>query len=140
MALCALCETEGNYLPLQGSSANPSGTGNRYRIEDIPEEITSLADIVIDYGVSKYAALAEGRGATILDFSSREEGAVGVFRVGVLYDVIRDRLQRFWGIEIPPDPGMGEAKFGHLKILPEVESLRRLKEEMELKGKENGGS
>lgn len=109
-----------NFL-LQGSSANPSGTGNKFRLEDVPEEIKSIADIVIDYGLAKYSVY--GLGSTILGFGG---DGVEVLRVGVCYDVIRDVLKRFWGITLPEDPGRASAPHGNLKDLPPSESLKKL--------------
>jgi len=106
---------------LQGSSANPTGTGNRFCLEDVPEEIKNIADIVLDYGLAKYSAY--GLGSTILDFSS---DGVEVLRVGACYDVIRDLLKRFWGIILPEDPGRSKAPYGNLKDLPPSKSLKKL--------------
>ena len=129
-------------LPLQGSSANPTGTGeyiflltersavlnvhfigNRYRLEDVPGEIRDIADIEIDYGLAKYAD--QGRGATLIDFSGEE---LEVIRIGAMYEAIRDKTRRFWGIELPEDPGREKTPYGHLKMLPPSESLSKLLE------------
>jgi tRNA A37 threonylcarbamoyladenosine synthetase subunit TsaC/SUA5/YrdC len=41
-------------VPLFGSSANLSGTGTRFAVEDIPGELRQIADITIDYGLRRY--------------------------------------------------------------------------------------
>jgi len=98
-------------------------TGNKYRLEDIPDEIKDIADIAIDYGLSKW--WVHGLGATILDLSTPK---VEVVRVGACYETIKDLLQRFWGVEIPPDPGRAIAPHGNVKDLPPSESLKKLLE------------
>ncbi|EXJ69245.1 uncharacterized protein A1O5_07281 [Cladophialophora psammophila CBS 110553] len=108
-------------LPLLGSSANISGTGTKYVVQDINPEILDIADIVIDYGLVKFGY--HGRSSTMIDFSGPKPEIV---RIGVCYDVIKDHLKRFWDIEIPPDPGMSALPSGHLKTLPPLESLEKL--------------
>ena len=61
----------------------------------------------------------------MIDFSGPKPEVV---RVGLCYDVIKDRLKRFWDIDIPADPGMSGPPGGHLKTLPPLESLQRLVE------------
>lgn len=46
--------THADNLPILGSSANLTGTGTKYRIEDINPEILDIADIVINYGLLKW--------------------------------------------------------------------------------------
>jgi len=76
--------------------------------------------------LAKWGAAYPGLGATILDFSDEKE--IGVVRIGACYDVISDRLKRFWGIELPTDPGRASVPHGNLKLLEESESLKRLVE------------
>ncbi|KAI1391659.1 uncharacterized protein F4822DRAFT_397405 [Hypoxylon trugodes] len=45
--------TFAEHIPLLGSSANVSGTGTKYQVEDINKELIDIADIVIDYGLLK---------------------------------------------------------------------------------------
>ncbi|KAI0844611.1 hypothetical protein F5Y00DRAFT_273942 [Daldinia vernicosa] len=108
-------------IPLLGSSANLSGTGTKYRVDDINKELIDIADIVIDYGLLKW--WVHGRSSTLLDFSGP---SVEVIRIGACYDVIRDVLKRRWNIELPADPGMESLRFGHLRNLDPVKSLQDL--------------
>src|SRR5206468_4046016 len=41
-------------VPLFGSSANLSGTGTKFAVEDIQPELLAIADIKIDYGLCRY--------------------------------------------------------------------------------------
>lgn len=126
-------------IPFLGSSANMSGTGTllfspflsrtfslifvgtKYVVEDIPKELIAIADVVLDYGLVKYGF--HGRSSTMIDFSKQVPEVV---RFGAGYDVIQDHVKRFWGIELPDDPGKEELPSGHRKILPPSESLDRL--------------
>jgi hypothetical protein len=90
-------------------------------VEDIPKELINMADLVIDYGLVKYGF--HGRSSTMIDFS---QSPPEVVRWGVSYDVIQDHVKRFWGIELPNDPGKQENASGHRKVLPPLESLDKL--------------
>ena len=90
-------------------------------MQDIPDELLALADLVIDYGLCKYSFY--GRGQTLLDFNGAE---IEVVRIGACYDVIKDLMKRFWDIELPSDPVRGVLPGGTLKNLPPSESLVRL--------------
>ncbi len=105
--MLAALNRDGGFLPLTGSSANLSGTGSHYRLEDVPDAIRSIVDLTIDYGLCRYASY--GRGPTFIDFTTME-----VLRIGACYDVISDLLQRYFGIETPPDPGIEALPLGHL--------------------------
>jgi len=122
--LTELCVADG--IPIQGSSANLSGAGNNYRLEDVPREMRDLADIELDHGLAKWGDAYPGLGATILDFSDEKE--IGVVRIGACYDVISDLLKRFWGISLPADPGRASVPHGNLKILEESETFKKLVE------------
>ena len=97
-------------LPVFGSSANLSGTGPRFRVEDIPQELLDIADVVIDYGLRKYHVYQ--RSATILRFGS---GSVDVVRIGSCYELIADVLRRHFGVKLPADPGRAVNASGHLE-------------------------
>lgn len=43
-----------HHFPLIASSANLSHHGTKYRAEDIEPEVRAVADVIIDYGPSKY--------------------------------------------------------------------------------------
>lgn len=82
--------------PVLGSSANRSLTGSKYRLQDVDAEVRAIADIEIDYGLSRYANPL-GISSTIIDLKTFE-----VHRHGVCFDQIADILRRHFGIELPP--------------------------------------
>jgi hypothetical protein len=94
--------------PLFGSSANLTGTGPRFRVEDIQPEIRAVAGTVIDYGLQKFHTYR--RSSTMIDFRTME-----VVRIGSCYEVIADVLKRNFGVELPPDPGIDALPSGHLR-------------------------
>lgn len=94
--------------PIFGSSANLSGSGPKFRVEDIEPEIRAIADVIIDYGLRKYHTYQ--RSATILRFPTLE-----VVRIGTCYELISDVLKRQFGIELPADPGRDVLPSGHLR-------------------------
>lgn len=85
--------------PIFGSSANLTGTGVKYRVEDIQQPLLDITDIVIDYGLRKYHHYR--RSSTLINFATME-----VVRIGTCYELISDILRRHFGHELPPDPGM----------------------------------
>ncbi|UUZ65189.1 Sua5/YciO/YrdC/YwlC family protein [Polaromonas sp. P1-6] len=103
--LCRLAREE--VVPLLGSSANFSGTGTRYRVEDVPQELRALADITIDHGLRR--AHIYQRAGTVINFSTMQ-----VVRIGAYYELISDVLRRSFGVELPPDPGLQALPSGHL--------------------------
>lgn len=113
--------TSAEAMPVLGSSANISGTGTKYRVEDIQPEILEVADLVVDYGLVKW--WVHGRASTMLDFSGP---TIEVVRIGACYETIKDALKRFWNIDLPSDPGHTSLPSGHLKNLQPLESLQRL--------------
>lgn len=106
--MCRLSRAE--EQPLFGSSANLTGTGTRFRVEDIQPELQEVADLIIDYGLRKYHHYR--RSATLLNLQTLE-----VVRVGACYDLISDVLKRHFAIDLPPDPGLERLPSGHLKDL-----------------------
>ncbi|SJZ38211.1 tRNA A37 threonylcarbamoyladenosine synthetase subunit TsaC/SUA5/YrdC [Enhydrobacter aerosaccus] len=94
--------------PIFGSSANLSGTGPKFRIEDIQPEIKAIADIIVDYGLRKYHHY--NRSATIIRFPQVE-----VIRIGSCYELISDALKRHFQIGLPADPGRDTLPSGHLR-------------------------
>jgi tRNA A37 threonylcarbamoyladenosine synthetase subunit TsaC/SUA5/YrdC len=77
-----------------GSSANTSLKGSRYAVEDIEPEVLELADIVIDYGPSRYST-EDGRSSTMIDFSTFR-----VQRAGVCYKEIAEVLATEFGVTL----------------------------------------
>src|ERR1700739_4573736 len=99
------CATELARLSLEsniaflGSSANISGTGVKFRLEDIQPEIVEGADLFVDYGLAKYHLYRVS--STMINFDSMQ-----VIRIGCCYELISDILQRYFDFEFPPAPGM----------------------------------
>jgi tRNA A37 threonylcarbamoyladenosine synthetase subunit TsaC/SUA5/YrdC len=94
--------------PIFGSSANLTGTGPKFQVEDIQPEIRAIADIIVDYGLRKYHHY--DRSATIIRFPQVE-----VIRIGSCYELISDVLKRHFQIELPADPGRDALPSGHLR-------------------------
>ena len=86
-------------LPLVGTSANASLTGSKYRVEDIDAEVLEIADIVIDYGLSRYHNPA-GHSSTMIDFA-----ALKVVRAGVCYEQIAAVLRAEFGVDLDATRG-----------------------------------
>ena len=103
--VCRLSREE--VVPLFGSSANLTGTGPRFRVEDIPDELRRIADITIDYGLRRCHIYK--RSGTLINFSTMQ-----VIRIGSCYELIGDVLKRSFGVELPPDPGLEALPSGHI--------------------------
>ncbi|MFZ2307613.1 MAG: Sua5/YciO/YrdC/YwlC family protein [Rhodoferax sp.] len=94
-------------VPLFGSSANLSGSGSKFTVEEIQPELRAIADITIDYGLCRYHTY--GRSGTLINFATME-----VIRFGACYDLIADVLKRWFRVELPRDPGMDALPSGHV--------------------------
>lgn len=94
-------------VPLFGSSANLSGTGTRFRVEDVQPEVREIADITIDYGLRRYHGYR--RAGTLINFSTMQ-----VVRIGACYELIAGVLKRWFDVELPADPGLDALPSGHL--------------------------
>ncbi|MEL7029237.1 MAG: Sua5/YciO/YrdC/YwlC family protein [Pseudomonadota bacterium] len=77
-----------------GSSANTSLTGSKYRVEDIDKPVLDAADIVIDYGTSKFENDL-GRSSTIIDFRD-----FTVIRIGVEFDDLAGLFKSRYDIDL----------------------------------------
>ena len=80
-------------VPVLGSSANRSLTGSKYRFGDIEPEVRAAADLVLDYGPTRYSH-PDGMGSTIL-----EMGSLKPIRRGILFDRICDIVRHETGID-----------------------------------------
>lgn len=81
--------------PVIGSSANLSLQGTKFRATDIEPDVLAAADVVIDYGLMRWANY--GKSSTMInvhDFT--------VVRYGSCFDLIDDVLQRHFGISLTP--------------------------------------
>ena len=85
-------------LVFVGTSANTSLAGSRYRIEDIEPEVRGIADIVIDYGPSKYAN-PHGLSSTMIDFTTYR-----VQRAGVCFEEIAAVMKNDFGVTLEKPP------------------------------------
>lgn len=99
---------QGHGVPLLGSSANLTGTGTKFRVEDIQQPIVDAVDLVINYGLRKYHHYR--RSSTLIDFSTME-----VVRIGSCYELISDIFANQFGITLPTDPGREALPSGHLR-------------------------
>lgn len=97
-----------NGTPLLGSSANLTGTGTKFRVQDIEQPILDAVDLVVDYGLRKYHLYR--RSSTMIDFSTME-----VVRMGACYELISDIFASQFGIDLPVDPGRDVLPSGHLR-------------------------
>ncbi|BBY27092.1 L-threonylcarbamoyladenylate synthase [Mycolicibacterium sediminis] len=102
-----------NGVPLLGSSANLSGTGTKFRVQDIEQPIIDAVDAVVDYGLRKYHLYR--RSSTMIDFSRME-----VVRIGACYELIVDVFAGQFGITLPADPGRDVLPSGHLREAREL--------------------
>ncbi|CAK7207281.1 hypothetical protein SEUCBS139899_010091 [Sporothrix eucalyptigena] len=100
LELCRLSDEAG--LLLLGSSANVSGTGQKFTIETMDPEILEAADVIVDYGLQRYHVYG-GRASSIIDFANLKP-----VRMGSSYELIQERMLKFWGIEMPSDPDFGK--------------------------------
>ncbi|MBX3643833.1 MAG: Sua5/YciO/YrdC/YwlC family protein [Rubrivivax sp.] len=104
-AVCKLSREE--VVPLFGSSANLTGTGTKFRVEDIQPELREIVDITIDYGLRRYHFYR--RAGTLINFDTLE-----VVRIGACYELIAGVLKRWFNVDLPADPGVEALPSGHL--------------------------
>ncbi|KAI1172578.1 DHBP synthase RibB-like alpha/beta domain-containing protein [Nemania sp. FL0916] len=88
-----------------GSSANMTGAGQKLRVEDFEPQIRAAADLIVDYGLQRYHRYQ--RSGTILDVSNMK-----VYRIGAGYEVLRERIKKWFGHELPEDPDYKTDKVG----------------------------
>lgn len=105
-ALCRLARDAGQVI--FGSSANLTGSGQKFRVDEIQPEVKAIADMIVDHGLCRYHMYR--RSATIINFAKLE-----VVRIGCCYEQIADILKRHFGVEIPADPGFADNPSGHLQ-------------------------
>ncbi|KAL2010904.1 hypothetical protein VTN00DRAFT_3622 [Thermoascus crustaceus] len=68
-------------LLMVGSSANVTGSGQKFRVEDIEDEIKEAADLIVDCGLQRYHIY--GRASINMDF-----GNMKMLRMGSCYEVV----------------------------------------------------
>ncbi|KAF3479987.1 uncharacterized protein GIQ15_06963 [Arthroderma uncinatum] len=84
-----LCDEDTQGMLMFGSSANLTGQGQRFRIEDIEPALLAHVDLVVDYGLQKWHVY--GRGGVNFDAENMK-----VLRMGAGYEVFRDRVLRWF--------------------------------------------
>ena len=80
-------------MPVLGSSANQSLSGSKYRLADVEPAVRDAADLVIDYGDTKYSHPG-GMGSSIIALP-----ALKPIRKGILFDEICDIIARRFGTD-----------------------------------------
>lgn len=80
-----------------GSSANVSGGGQKYRVEDIEDELKEAADLIVDHGLQHHHLY--GRTSLIMDF-----GQMKILRMGSCNELFRERMRKSWGVDLSEDP------------------------------------
>ncbi|MGQ0664523.1 MAG: L-threonylcarbamoyladenylate synthase [Pseudomonadota bacterium] len=89
----AAAESYARGIPVLGSSANLSLTGSKYLLADVEERVREAADLVIDYGPTKYSH-PDGMGSTIVELPSCRP-----LRKGIKYEEICDILATRFGVD-----------------------------------------
>jgi tRNA A37 threonylcarbamoyladenosine synthetase subunit TsaC/SUA5/YrdC len=84
-----LCDEDPEGMLTFGTSANLTGQGQRFRIEDIEPKVIDAVDLVVDYGLQKWQAYR--RGGVNFDAENMK-----VLRKGAGYEVFRDRMLRWF--------------------------------------------
>lgn len=88
-----------NNFPLVASSANISKKGTKYRVQDIEPEICDIADIIVDYGPSKYMQDGQSEqyplSSTQIDFRSLK-----LVRKGICFKKIQSIMKNEFRIKI----------------------------------------
>lgn len=85
-------------MPVLGSSANTSLTGSKYKLKDVEEPVRQEADLVLDYGNTKYSHPA-GMGSSIIALPSLKP-----IRRGIEFERICDIITAEFGTD-PRDLG-----------------------------------
>lgn len=84
-----LCDADPDGMLMFGTSANLTGQGQRFRIEDIEPSVLASVDMVVDYGLQKWHVY--GRGGVNFDAEKMR-----VLRMGAGYEIFRDRILRWF--------------------------------------------
>lgn len=87
--------------PLMGSSANISGSGSKFRFEDVQESLREGCDLALDYGTSRYINEWQ-MGSTIIELPSWR-----VLRWGGLFEQQAVLVKKHFGVELAPRPTSG---------------------------------
>jgi tRNA A37 threonylcarbamoyladenosine synthetase subunit TsaC/SUA5/YrdC len=85
--VASLAQSQGQLVV--GSSANLAGTGNNYRLEDVPRSMRSGVDLELDYGPARFTS-GDKLASTILDLTKET-----FQRKGVHFDEIAQSWKAF---------------------------------------------
>ena len=77
-------------MPVLGSSANTSLTGSKYRLVDVEQPVRDEADLLVDYGATKYSHPG-GMGSSIIALPSLRPIRRGI-EFDRICDIIRDEF------------------------------------------------
>lgn len=80
-------------MPVLGSSANTSLTGSKYRLLDVEKPVRDEADLLVDYGDTKYSHPG-GMGSSIIALPS-----LLPIRRGIEFDRICDIIHDEFGTD-----------------------------------------
>ncbi|PKY04339.1 hypothetical protein P168DRAFT_290421 [Aspergillus campestris IBT 28561] len=94
-----LCDEDPQGMLMFGTSANVTGQGQRFCIEDIEPTVLESVDLVVDYGLQKWHVY--GRGGVNFDAENMQ-----VLRMGAGYEIFRDRILR-WFPHLIEEAGVG---------------------------------
>ncbi|GKZ86013.1 hypothetical protein AnigIFM56816_000862 [Aspergillus niger] len=102
--LGCLCDDDPMGILMFGTSANLTGQGQRFRVEDIEPKVIDAVDLVVDYGLQKWQVYKRGG----MNFDAEN---MRVLRKGAGYEVFRDRMLRWFphlleeaGVTMEEDP------------------------------------
>ena len=84
-----LIDTDPQGMLMFGTSANLTGQGQRFRVEDVEPTVLASLDLIVDYGLQKWHVY--GRGGVNFDAENMK-----VLRMGAGYEVFRDRILRWF--------------------------------------------
>jgi tRNA A37 threonylcarbamoyladenosine synthetase subunit TsaC/SUA5/YrdC len=80
-------------MPVLGSSANTSLNGSKYRLQDVEQPVRDAAELVIDYGDTKYSHPG-GMGSSIIALPSLKP-----IRKGIAFERICDIIRDEFGVD-----------------------------------------
>lgn len=101
-----LCDTDPQGMLMFGTSANRTGQGQQFRVEDIDPAVLAYVNLVVDYGLQKWHVYGCGG----INFDAEN---MRVLRMGAGYEIFRDRILRWFphlleeaGVSLDGDPVM----------------------------------
>ncbi|KAE8410371.1 DHBP synthase RibB-like alpha/beta domain-containing protein [Aspergillus pseudocaelatus] len=84
-----LCDADPQGMLMFGTSANRTGQGQKFRVEDIDSVVVSSVDLVVNYGLQKWHLYGCGG----VNFDAEH---MRVLRKGAGYEIFRDRILRWF--------------------------------------------